>query len=73
MTIETVATEAGLRFSPLRAEHYDFAIPGARWDRPAVVALRNLLEPGGAAREGLAARGFNTPGAGPVASPEGSR
>ncbi len=73
VTIETVAREAGLRFSPLRAEHYDFAIPGARWDRPAVVALRNLLEPGGAAREGLAARGFNAPGAGPVASTEGSR
>jgi len=73
VTIETVATEAGLRFSPLRAEHYDFAIPEARWDRPAVVALRNLLGTDGSAREDLEARGFTAPGAGPVASPEGSR
>jgi hypothetical protein len=39
---------ADLRFRPLQNEHYDFAIPASRWDRPAVRALRKLLEPGSA-------------------------
>jgi putative molybdopterin biosynthesis protein len=58
VTIESVAAEAGLAFRPLQAEHYDFAIPADRWDRPAVRRLRALLEPGSPVREELARRGF---------------
>lgn len=58
VTIETVAREAGLRFRPLRAEQYDFVVPDARMERPAVVALRRLLAPGSALRRELAARGY---------------
>ena len=61
VTIETVAREQGLRFRPLRAEHYDFAIPADRWDRPAVRALRTLLEPGSEVRARLAELGFGPP------------
>ena len=39
-------------------EHYDFAVPAARWDRPAVVALRRLLESGSPLRAELADVGF---------------
>ena len=58
VTIETVAEQAGLRFQPLRAESYDFAVPAARWDVPAVATLRRLLEPGSALRAELAQHGF---------------
>jgi molybdopterin molybdotransferase/putative molybdopterin biosynthesis protein len=58
VTIEPVALEAGLRFRPLRDEAYDFAIPADRWERPAVVALRRLLEPGSALRARLTELGF---------------
>ncbi len=58
VTIEPVAREAGLRFRPLRPEAYDFAIPRERWERPAVVALRRLLEPGSPLRARLAELGF---------------
>ncbi len=58
VAIETVARQAGLRFRPLCAEHYDFAIPAERWDRPAVQALRRLLEGDGPVRRRLAALGF---------------
>jgi putative molybdopterin biosynthesis protein len=58
VTIETVAEQAGLRFRPLRAEHYDFAIPKSRWNEPAVVALRKLLEPGTPLRALLGRLGF---------------
>jgi putative molybdopterin biosynthesis protein len=61
VTIETVAAQAGLRFRPLRAEHYDFAIPVARWKLPSVVALRRLLEPGSALREELERLGYAAP------------
>ncbi|MDJ0868081.1 MAG: molybdopterin biosynthesis protein [Myxococcota bacterium] len=61
VTIETVARQAGLRFHPLQAEHYDFAVPAARWERPALRALRRLLEPGSALRRELEALGFTTP------------
>jgi putative molybdopterin biosynthesis protein len=60
VTIETVARDAGLRFRPLRAEHYDFAIPESRWDRPAVRALREALEPGTELRKRLEDMGFTT-------------
>ena len=58
VTVEIVAREAGLRFRPLREEHYDFAVPVDRRDRPAVRLLRRLLEPGSALRDELAALGF---------------
>jgi putative molybdopterin biosynthesis protein len=61
VTIETVAREQNLRFRPLRAELYDFAVPAGRWDRPAVRALRALLEPGTAVRTRLAELGFGPP------------
>jgi putative molybdopterin biosynthesis protein len=61
VTIETVAQEAGLRFLPLRSEHYDFVVPADRVERPAVAALRRLLEPGSELRRLLDARGFRTP------------
>jgi putative molybdopterin biosynthesis protein len=59
VTIETVARQSQLRFRSLRAEHYDFAIPEQRWERPAVVALRRLLEPGTALRAELEEMGFS--------------
>lgn len=58
VTIESVAREKGLRFRPLRAEHYDFAIPADRWERPAVRALRRVLAPGSPVRARLAGMGF---------------
>ncbi len=58
VTIETVARQAGLRFRPLRAERYDFAVPAARWDRPAVCAVRELLQPRSPLRDALEAEGF---------------
>jgi putative molybdopterin biosynthesis protein len=63
VTIDTVARPAGLRFRSLRAEHYDFAVPTDRWERPAVQALRRLLAEGGALRAELEALGFGPPGA----------
>jgi putative molybdopterin biosynthesis protein len=60
VTIETVARQADLRFRPLRAEHYDFVVPADRWRRPAVQALRRLLEPGSPARKGLHRIGFSS-------------
>jgi putative molybdopterin biosynthesis protein len=59
VTIETVAKEAGLRFVPLQPEHYDFAVPRNRWNRPAVRRLRELLEDGASdLRRGLEEIGF---------------
>jgi putative molybdopterin biosynthesis protein len=59
VTIETVAREAGLRFEPLRAEEYDFVVPEARWDRPALALLRSLLgDPDSPLRGTLAEAGF---------------
>jgi putative molybdopterin biosynthesis protein len=65
VAIETVARERALRFQPLRAEHYDFAVPVSRWERPGVRALRRLLEPGTALRSELAALGYGAPDAAP--------
>jgi putative molybdopterin biosynthesis protein len=61
VTIETVARDAGLRFRPLRAESYDFAVPSDRLDRPAIAALRRLLAPGSPVRATLEAMGFAHP------------
>jgi len=58
VAIEPVARQAGLAFRPLRAERYDFVVPADRWDRPAVAALRRLLEPGSEVRARLAEQGF---------------
>jgi putative molybdopterin biosynthesis protein len=44
LAIAPVARAYGLGFLPTQAEQYDFAIPEARWDRPAVRAFRGLLE-----------------------------
>jgi putative molybdopterin biosynthesis protein len=44
VAITPVARDAGLGFLPLQEEHYDFAVPRSRWDRPAVRAFRDLLE-----------------------------
>ena len=43
VAIDSVAKRYGLSFIPLREEHYDFAIPASRWDRPAVARFRELL------------------------------
>jgi len=64
VTIETVARNAELGFRPLRVEHYDFVVPESRWNRPAVVALRELLAPGSAMREVLHRQGFSSEGRG---------
>jgi putative molybdopterin biosynthesis protein len=63
VTIDTVARPAGLRFRSLRAEHYDFAVPSDRWDRPAIRALRRLLAADSELRAELLALGFGPPGA----------
>lgn len=58
VTIEGVALQAGLQFSQLRVEHYDFAVPESRWDRAPVRELRELLAPGSALRQDLERLGF---------------
>ena len=57
MTLETVATDAGLSFRFVANERYDFAVRSDRWNRPAVGALRRLLEDPDVRRE-LSSRGF---------------
>jgi putative molybdopterin biosynthesis protein len=58
VAIETVARRSELGFLPLEEEHYDFAVPKARLNRPGVIAFRKLLaEP--AVRAELAKLGFN--------------
>ena len=59
MTIETAARRSGLRFRPLREEHYDFAIPRQRLERPAVRAFVELLAADSEMRRELAAMGFS--------------
>ncbi len=58
IAIEGVAREAGLRFVPLVAEHYDFITPKARRDRPAVAAFVEGLRGDPEIREALLALGF---------------
>jgi putative molybdopterin biosynthesis protein len=62
VAIAPVAKAYGLSFRPLRAERYDFAVPEERWDRPAVVAFREILRRP-AARQLLLRLGFE-PGEG---------
>lgn len=44
MTLDTIAASAGLRFFFVADERYDVAIRADCWDRPAVAALRQLLQ-----------------------------
>jgi putative molybdopterin biosynthesis protein len=57
VTLDTVAAAAGLEFRFLQDEQFDFAVPEARWDRPAVAALRELLNDPAVIAE-LAGMGF---------------
>ena len=58
VAIDTVARMYDLAFLPLQEEHYDFAIPEARWERPAVQRFAALLQEA-ETREGLRALGFH--------------
>ena len=44
MAIESVARQYRLGFIAAQDEHYDFVVPKARWERPAVQQFRALLE-----------------------------
>ena len=57
MAIDTVARQYGLGFIPMQEEHYDFIVPTARLERPAVRAFCALLEDA-QIREELRALGF---------------
>jgi len=43
IAIDTVAGMYGLEFLPLQEEHYDFAVPLSRWQRPATQRFAALL------------------------------
>ncbi len=59
VTTETIAREAGLRFRPLQPERFDFVVPAARWQRPAIRTLVALLgDPRSPLRNALAEAGF---------------
>jgi putative molybdopterin biosynthesis protein len=58
VAIETVASSAGLRFRPLRDEHYDFAVPASRFGRPPVQAFVRLLAEDRVVRSALHALSF---------------
>ncbi len=61
VTIAPIAAQAGLRFRPLQAESYDFAVPRSRAKRPAVEAVRQLLASGSPLRARLRQLGFEDP------------
>jgi len=62
VAIEWVAKRSGLGFLPLEQEQYDFVVPAARLERPAVTAFCRLLtEP--EVRGRLGAMGFGLDGA----------
>ena len=61
VAIESVARGSGLRFQPLRAERYDFAVPASRAGRPAVRALARLLAEDEGVREALRSLSFQVP------------
>ncbi len=44
MTLDTIAATAGLGFFFVADERYDVAIRADRWERPAVIELRRLLD-----------------------------
>ncbi|HXF52650.1 MAG TPA: molybdopterin biosynthesis protein [Hyphomicrobiaceae bacterium] len=43
ITIESVALRYGLGFIPLQDEHYDFAVPKSRFERPPVRSFQEVL------------------------------
>jgi putative molybdopterin biosynthesis protein len=43
VTLDTIATNAGLGFLPLQEERYDFVVPASRASRPGVAAFKALL------------------------------
>jgi putative molybdopterin biosynthesis protein len=43
VTLDTIASNAGLGFLPVQEERYDFVVPKLRANRPAVVAFKRLL------------------------------
>jgi putative molybdopterin biosynthesis protein len=57
VAIATVARSARLQFLPLQEERYDFAVPRARWQRPAVQRFHSLLA-NDEVRAALAGLGF---------------
>ena len=57
VAIGTMADQYGLDFIPLQPERYDFLVPKARLELPAVRAFRDMLEDA-ATRRQLAALGF---------------
>jgi putative molybdopterin biosynthesis protein len=59
LAIANVACLEGLAFLPVRDEHFDFAVPAARRQRPAVRAFVDLLA-SKKTREVLARMGFRT-------------
>jgi putative molybdopterin biosynthesis protein len=59
VTLDVLATANGLAFLPLREESYDIVIRASRADRPAVAALRDVLQ-SEAGREALRQLGFTT-------------
>jgi putative molybdopterin biosynthesis protein len=57
VTLNTIASNAGLGFLPVQEERYDFVVPKLRANRPGVVAFKKLLgEP--SARDALARLGM---------------
>jgi putative molybdopterin biosynthesis protein len=62
IAIETVARDDRLAFLPLEDESYDFVVPKARRDRPAVEAFARLLDEEETRRH-LASLGFSVAGA----------
>ena len=57
VTLDTIASNAGLGFLPLRDERYDFVVPKSRANRAGVAAFKKLLnEP--STREALARLGL---------------
>ena len=57
VAINTIVDPYGLKFIPLQAEHYDFVVPKARLERPAVRMFCDLLKDA-AVRRQLAGLGF---------------
>ena len=60
IAIDTVARQYGLGFIPVQQEQYDFVVPTARLERPAVRAFRALLDDPEVRGE-LASLGFRLP------------
>jgi putative molybdopterin biosynthesis protein len=58
VAIKTITDQYGLGFVPLQQEHYDFVVPKARLDRPAVRMFCELLKDS-AVRQQLSAFGFD--------------